>query len=70
MQGFYQWLMEKFLKSSKFWLAVIGILTTFLADNLGLDPEQVREILMLIMTLILGKAGVDLGKELSNGKKK
>lgn len=62
MNTIYQWFLERFLSSSKFWLAVAGVLTTFLADKFGLDAEQVMSILAAIIALILGKAIEDHGR--------
>lgn len=51
------------LNSKKFWYAVIGILTTFLSDKLGLNPDEVNNILMSIGALILGQGFADMNKK-------
>jgi len=47
------------LKSKKFWYTVVGIITTFLSDTFGLEPEQVNNILMSIAALVLGQGIAD-----------
>lgn len=68
MKGIYEWIASKFLKSSKFWLAVAGVVATFLADKFGLDPEQTLGILAAIVALILGKGIEDAGKQANPNK--
>ena len=63
-----QKILEKFLigkifKSKKFWYTIIGVLTNFFSENLGLDPAQTQNILLSIGALVLGQGFADLGKE-------
>lgn len=62
MKGLYEWIATKFLKSSKFWLAVAGVVATFLSEKFGWDKEQTLLILGMIVTLIIGKGIEDAGK--------
>ena len=34
-----KFLLGKMLKSKKFWYTVVGVITTFLSDTFGLNPE-------------------------------
>ena len=58
-----KYLLGSMLKSRKFWYTVIGILTTVLSDNLGLNPEEVNNILMSIGALVLGQGFADMNKK-------
>lgn len=62
MKSIYEWFAMKFLKSSKFWLAVAGVAATFLSDKLGLNQEETYSVLAAIVALILGKAIEDAGR--------
>lgn len=62
MKDLYEWIAIKFLRSSKFWLAVAGVIATFLSDKLGLDPQETYAVLAAIVGLILGKAIEDAGR--------
>jgi len=69
MKAIYEWIATKFLKSSKFWLAVAGVVATFLAEKLGLNHEELTAILASIVALILGKGIQDAGIEAAKAKK-
>ena len=51
------------LKSKKARAAAAGILTILLGDLVGLDAEQVKMIVGLIMTYVFGQGIADHGKE-------
>lgn len=63
MNGIYEWIATKFLRSSKFWLAVAGVIATFLSDKLGLNQEETYAILAAIVGLILAKGIEDAGRQ-------
>lgn len=69
MDGLIQWILEKFIKSSKFWLSIAGMVAVFLQDKLGLDQTQVLEILTLIIALVLGKAHASKGWNMNPNNK-
>lgn len=54
---------KQMFNSKKFWYAVIGVLTTLLSDTLGLNPEEVSNILISIGALILGQGFADMKKK-------
>tara|TARA_R110000751_G_scaffold303883_2_gene418899 strand:- start:452 stop:658 length:207 start_codon:yes stop_codon:yes gene_type:complete len=54
---------KQMLNSKKFWYAVMGVLTTILSDALGLNPEEVSNILISIGALILGQGFADMKKK-------
>lgn len=54
-----KFLLGKMLKSKKFWYTVVGVITTFLSDTFGLNPEEVNNILMSIAALVLGQGIAD-----------
>ena len=65
-------LMKKFLEkyligqmfsSRKFWYTVVGCVTTLLSDKFGLNPEEVRNILMSIGALVVGQGIADGAKK-------
>ena len=58
-----KYLVGSMIKSRKFWYTVIGILTTILSENLGLNPEEVNNILMSIGALVLGQGFADMNKK-------
>ena len=58
-----KYLVGSMLKSRKFWYTVIGILTTILSENLGLNPDEVNNILMSIGALVLGQGFADMNKK-------
>ena len=67
MNGLINWFqglfMQQMLTSKKFWYTLIGVLTTLLSENLGLDAEQVNNILMSIGALVLGQGFADMKKK-------
>jgi hypothetical protein len=54
---------KKMISSRKFLYTCIGILTTLLSDKLGLNPEEVKNILISIATLVLGQGIADVAKK-------
>jgi hypothetical protein len=54
---------KRMISSRKFLYTCIGVLTTLLSDNLGLDPEEVQNILMSIAALVLGQGIADVAKK-------
>ena len=58
-----KYLIGSMLKSRKFWYTVIGIVTTLLSDTLGLNPDEVRNILISIGALVLGQGFADAAKK-------
>ena len=58
-----KYLVGSIIKSRKFWYTVVGILTTILSDALGLNPEEVNNILMSIGALVLGQGFADMNKK-------
>jgi uncharacterized membrane protein len=67
MKNLSNWAMELFVNkmfhSRKFWYTVIGCLTTFFSENLGLNSEEVRNLLISIGTLVLGQGFADMSKK-------
>jgi hypothetical protein len=59
---FNNWLMGKVFSSRKFWYTVVGCLTTLLSEKLGLNPDEVKNILMSIAALVLGQGIADAKK--------
>ena len=57
-----KFLLGKMLKSKKFWYTIVGIITNFLSDTFGLNPEELNNILMSIMALVLGQGIADTAK--------
>ena len=58
-----KYLIGKMIKSKKFWYTVVGVLTTILSDSLGLNPEEVNNILMSVGALVLGQGFADMNKK-------
>ena len=58
-----KYLIGKMIKSKKFWYTVIGVITTILCDSLGLNPDEVNNILMSIGALVLGQGFADMNKK-------
>ena len=54
---------KRMISSRKSLYTCIGVLTTLLSDNLGLDPEEVQNILMSIAALVLGQGIADVAKK-------
>ena len=50
-------------KSKKFWYTVIGVAATLLSDTLGLNPDEVKNILVSIGALVLGQGFADAAKK-------
>ncbi len=57
------YLLGQMFKSKKFWYTVIGVLTTLLSDTLGLNYEEVNNILISIGALVLGQGFADAKKK-------
>ncbi len=51
----------KILKSRKGWGMIVGIIVGLAGKHLGLEPEGVREIMMIIGTYIIGQGIADHG---------
>jgi len=58
-----KYLIGSMLRSRKFWYTVIGIITTLLSDTFGLNPEEVKNILISIGALVLGQGFADAAKK-------
>ena len=54
---------KRMISSRKFLYTCIGVLTTLLSDYLGLNPEEVQNILMSIAALVLGQGIADVAKK-------
>tara|TARA_B100000768_G_scaffold118138_1_gene109273 strand:- start:718 stop:912 length:195 start_codon:yes stop_codon:yes gene_type:complete len=54
---------KKMISSRKFVYTCIGVLTTLLSEKLGLNPEEVKNILISIATLVLGQGIADVAKK-------
>ena len=54
---------KKMISSRKFVYTCIGVLTTLLSEKLGLNPEEVKNILISIATLVLGQSIADVAKK-------
>tara|TARA_R100000773_G_scaffold35794_1_gene30823 strand:+ start:361 stop:618 length:258 start_codon:yes stop_codon:yes gene_type:complete len=59
---FEELIINKILKSRKFWYTVIAAVVTFLHDNFGLDPQETENLLYAIIALILGQGVADAAK--------
>jgi|TARA_R100001594_G_scaffold121554_1_gene157453 hypothetical protein len=58
-----KYLVGQMFKSKKFWYTVIGVAATLLSDTLGLNPEEVKNILISIGALVLGQGFADAAKK-------
>ncbi len=58
-----KYLVGQMFKSKKFWYTVIGVITTLLSDTLGLNPDEVKNILVSIGALVLGQGFADASKK-------
>jgi hypothetical protein len=58
-----KYLVGQMFKSPKFWYTVIGVAATLLSDTLGLNPEEVKNILISIGALVLGQGFADAAKK-------
>ena len=56
-------LLLKMFGSRKFWYTVVGILTTVLSDTFGLNPADVKNILLSISALVVGQGIADVSKK-------
>lgn len=54
---------KKMISSRKFLYTCIGVLTTLLSEKLNLNPEEVKNILISIATLVLGQGIADVSKK-------
>ena len=54
--------LKKAISSRKFLYTVIGCVATLLSDQLGLDAEEVKNILFSIAALVLGQGIADARK--------
>jgi len=54
---------KKMISSRKFLYTCIGVLTTLLSEKLGLNPEEVKNILISIAALVLGQGIADVAKK-------
>tara|TARA_R100000664_G_C2751968_1_gene139254 strand:- start:1553 stop:1747 length:195 start_codon:yes stop_codon:yes gene_type:complete len=63
MKKFIPLVLQGMFNSKKFWYAVIGVLTTLLNEKFGLNPEELRNILISIGALILGQGFADMNKK-------
>jgi hypothetical protein len=54
---------KKMISSRKFLYTCIGVLTTLLSEKLGLNPEEVKNILISIATLVLGQGIADVARK-------
>lgn len=59
---FNELILNKILKSRKFWYAVIGAIVTFMHDTFGLDPVQVENLMYSIIALIFSQGIADAAK--------
>jgi len=59
LEKYVNGMLMKMLKSKKFWYTVVGVITTFLSETFGLNPEEVNNILMSIAALVLGQGIAD-----------
>lgn len=57
-------MLEK-LKSRKLWAAVITAAIVALAEQLGLDPAQVTDLITVALGYILGQGAVDAARVFS-----
>ncbi len=62
--------MKSPLRSRKFWVAVIGAVFTAAAPFLGVPPEAVRLVAMLLGGYIGSEAVVDAARAVRNGMTK
>lgn len=53
---------KKAFSSRKFLYTLIGCITTLASEHLGLDPEQVQNLLLSIAALVLGQGIADTKK--------
>lgn len=58
-----KWLINKILKSKKFWYTIAGIVVPVIAHEAGLPLELVLTMAATIIALIFGQGLADSGKE-------
>jgi hypothetical protein len=67
MKNLKDWFTGLFIKqiftSKKFIYTLIGVLTTLLSKEFGLDPDEVSKILMSIAALVVGQGLSDIAKK-------
>jgi|TARA_R100001143_G_scaffold40817_1_gene37180 hypothetical protein len=63
LEKYFNNLMLKMFGSRKFWYTCVGILTTVLSDKFGLNPAEVKNILIAISSLVIGQGVADIGKK-------
>ena len=54
---------KQIFKSKKFIYTLIGVLTTLLSKEFGLNPDEVSKILMSIAALVVGQGLSDIAKK-------
>ena len=67
MKKIKNWFTGLFIKqiftSKKFIYTLIGVLTTLLSKEFGLNPDEVSKILMSIAALVVGQGLSDIAKK-------
>lgn len=63
LEKYVNGILMKMFSSRKFWYTVVGILTSVLSDKFGLNPEEVKNILLSISALVLGQGIADVAKK-------
>jgi hypothetical protein len=67
MKRLKNWFTGLFIKqiftSKKFIYTLIGVLTTLLSKEFGLNPDEVSKILMSIAALVVGQGLSDIAKK-------
>jgi hypothetical protein len=67
MKKISNWFTGLFIKqiftSKKFIYTLIGVLTTLLSKEFGLNPDEVSKILMSIAALVVGQGLSDIAKK-------
>tara|TARA_R100000963_G_C4574337_1_gene57957 strand:- start:49 stop:252 length:204 start_codon:yes stop_codon:yes gene_type:complete len=63
LEKYFNSLMLKMFGSRKFWYTCVGILTTVLSDKFGLNPDEVKNILLSISALVVGQGIADVAKK-------
>jgi|CoawatStandDraft_6_1074263.scaffolds.fasta_scaffold56966_4 hypothetical protein len=67
MKKLKNWFTGLFIKqiftSKKFIYTLIGVLTTLLSKEFGLNPDEVSKILMSIAALVVGQGLSDIAKK-------
>tara|TARA_R110001606_G_scaffold343916_1_gene492549 strand:+ start:273 stop:476 length:204 start_codon:yes stop_codon:yes gene_type:complete len=63
LEKYVNGILMSMFSSRKFWYTVVGILTTVLSEKFGLDPEEVKGILLSVSALVLGQGIADVAKK-------